>query len=450
LSEKVTLLSFARRLLATTQDDTLSRRLAGGAILALLVNLLGIAMAFGAELVLTNVLGATTYGIYAYVLAWVNVMTLFATLGYQQGLLRFLGSYLALKERGRARAVIRHAEQRVTWAGVGIATFGMATVFAFADQIQTTLARTFFVGLAIVPPLALLRVRASVVRGLGGIVSALVPDMVMREAVTMLLVGGAAAVLLTAVTAPMAMGAMLIGSCMGVLVVTSSQYYRDARRWEATPTEEHRSEWNRSAIILLVLSGTQLGLRQAEVILLGWLVDTTTAGFYAVTLRVANLVTFPLLATNVVFLPTIAGLYARNDRNGLKRQIANWVKWSSVCAMFIALPLFMLAEPILSLFGETFSAAGLALRIVLVGQLVNGSIGSVGFVLIMTGHERLAATIVAVVAPCSLTFLVVVISIFGLEGAAIARAATLIGLNIINAIYVWKRLKIVPGLFAAK
>ena len=302
-------------------------------------------MAFGAELVLTNVLGATTYGIYAYVLAWVNVMTLIATLGYQQGLLRFVGSYLALKERGLARAVIRHAERRVTWAGVGIATFGTATVFAFADQIQTKLAHTFFVGFAIVPPLALLRVRASVVRGFGGVFSALVPDMVMREAVTMLLVGGAATLLLTAVTAPIAMGAMLTGTCMGMLVVSLSQYYRAAMRSETAPTEEHRAEWNRSATMILVLSGTQLALRQAEVILLGWLVDTTTAGFYAVTLRVANLVTFPLLATNVVFLPAIAALYACNDRSGLRRQFNNWVRWATISAMLIALPLFLTRTP---------------------------------------------------------------------------------------------------------
>jgi O-antigen/teichoic acid export membrane protein len=378
------------------------------------------------------------------------MLTLVATLGYQQGLLRFIGSYLALKERGLVCAVIRYAERRVTLAGVGIATFATATVFVLANQIQTNLAHTFFVGFAIVPPLALLRVRASVVRGFGGVFSALVPDMVMREAVTILFVGGAAAVLSTAVTAPIAMGAVLAGSCMGMLLVSVSQYYRDALKWKTAPIEEHRSEWNRSAIILLVLSGTQLALRQAEVILLGWLVDTTTAGFYAVTLRVANLVTFPLLATNIVFLPAIAALYATNDHTGLQHQFANWVKWSTISATIIALPLFLFAELILSLFGAPFGAAGPALRIVLVGQLVNGSIGSVGFVLIMTGHERLAATIVAVFAPCSLIFLVLLIFAFGLEGAAIARASTLIGINIINAIYVWRRLKIGPGLFVAK
>lgn len=361
-------------------------------------------MAFGAELVLTRVLGSTTYGVYAYVLAWLNLLTLIATLGYQQGLLRFIASYLALKERGLARAVIHYAQRRVTLAGLGIAAVATATVFAIADRIQTNLVHTFFVGFAIIPPLALLRVRASVVRAFGGVFSALVPDMVMRDAVTMLLVGGAAAVLSTAVTAPIAMGAMLTGSCMGLLVISVSQYYRKAFKSVTVPNEEHRSEWNRSAIMLLVLSGTQLALRQAEVILLGWLVDTTTAGFYAVTLRVANLVSFPLLATNIVFLPAIAALYAINDRTGLQHQFANWVRWSTISAIIIALPIFLFAESILSLFGAPFRAAGTALRIVLVGQLVNGSIGSVGFMLIMTGHERLATTIVAVFAPCSLIF----------------------------------------------
>ena len=448
-SYSTNLLALARSLLATTHGEPLSYRLARGSILAFALHLAGIATAFGAELVLTRVLGSKTYGIYAYVLAWVNVLAIIATLGYQQGLLRFVGAYLALKERTLAGAVIRHAVRRVTWAGVCIATFATVTVFAFTNQIQTDLVHTFFVGFAIVPPLALLHVSSSVVRSFGGVYSALVPEMVIREAAVLLLVGGAAIVLPKGVTAPIAMGAMLAGSCMGMLLVRVSRYYRDALKSVTGPIEEHRSEWNRSSMMLLLLSGTQLALRQAEVIVLGWLVDTATAGLYAVTLRVANFVAFPLLATNIVFLPAIAGLYARNERAGLQRQLANWVWWSTIGAMLIALPLFLFPEPILSLFGASFSAAASALRIVVVGQLVNGSIGSVGLLLIVTGHERLATTIVAVFAPCSLVFLGVFIFAFGLEGAAIARATTIIGLNIVYAIYVWRRLNIVPGLFLA-
>ena len=103
----INLLCVARRFLAATPSETLTHQLARGTVLAFAINVLGIAMAFGAELVLARVLGSKTYGVYAYVLAWVNVLTLIATLGYQQGLLRFVGAYLALKERGLVRAVIR-------------------------------------------------------------------------------------------------------------------------------------------------------------------------------------------------------------------------------------------------------------------------------------------------------------------------------------------------------
>ncbi len=70
------------RLLNEIRNDTLARRLARGTFTAIAINLLAILMAFSAELVLTHVLGATTYGIYAFVFAWVNLLTLVATLGF--------------------------------------------------------------------------------------------------------------------------------------------------------------------------------------------------------------------------------------------------------------------------------------------------------------------------------------------------------------------------------
>lgn len=436
--------SRAVRLLNVIRNDALARRLARGTLTAIAINLLAILMAFSAELVLTHVLGATTYGIYAFVFAWVNILTLVATLGFQQGLLRFVGTYRALGEDGLVRAVAKFAERYVSSIGIVIALTGALVIFVFRGQIQKHMADTFLIGLAVVPVLSLLRIRASVTQACGGVASAMLPDMVVRETTVFFLVGGAALLTSMTLTAPLAMAAMLTGTCFGFLLVSLSPHYRGAVTGVVEHGGRNRSKWIRTALLLAAISGTQLALRQVEIISLGWLTDTTVSGFYAVTLRIANLLSLPLLAANVVFLPTIAAIHARNDHAELQRQVSNWILWTTVGAIVIALPLFLFAETVLSLFGEPFRAASVALRILLVGQLINGSLGSVGFILIMTGNERLAAIIVGVVAPISLISQLVLISYFGIEGAASARTATLIGLNIIYAAFVWKYLKIRP------
>jgi len=432
------------QLLNSICNDALTRRLARGTLIAIAINLVSILMAFSAELVLTNVLGAISYGIYAFVFAWVNILTLLATLGFQQGLLRFVGTYRALGERGLVRAVAKFAERYVSSIGIVIAIAGAMAIFIFDGQIQKQMADTFLIGLVIVPVLALLRIRASVAQACGGVSSALLPDMFLRETTVFSLVGGAALFTSVTMTAPLAMGAMMTGTCFGFILASLSPRYRDAVTGVVEHGGSNRSKWIRTALLLAALSGTQLALRQAEIIFLGWLTDTTVSGFYAVTLRIASLLSLPLLAANVVFLPTIAAIHAKNDHAELQRQVSNWILWTTVGAIVIALPLFLFADTVLSLFGEPFRSASVALRILLVGQLVNGAVGSVGFVLIMTGNERLAATIVGVVAPFALISQFILISYFGIEGAASARMATLIGLNMIYAIFVWKRLRIRP------
>ena len=171
---------------------------------------------------------------------------------------------------------------------------------------------------------------------------------------------------------------------------------------------------------------------------------------YAVACRTADLVAFALAAINTIFIPHIAALHAQGDRSGLQAMVTTTSRWASLSALVVALPLFALPGLVLSVFGDAFASGSTALRILLLGQLVNATAGSVDPMLTMTGHERQAAVVLGGAAIGQIALCVALIPGFGAEGAAVANALTVVGWNLAMAALVWKKLRIVPSVFGRR
>lgn len=70
--------------------------------------------------------------------------------------------------------------------------------------------------------------------------------------------------------------------------------------------------------------------------------------------------------------------------------------------------------------------------------------GSVGFLMTMTGHEREAARVVAGAALANVALNAALVPPFGLSGAAVATAVSLVGWNAVLLTRARTRLGIVP------
>ncbi|MBA7669784.1 hypothetical protein ES703_77918 [subsurface metagenome] len=76
-------------------------------------------------------------------------------------------------------------------------------------------------------------------------------------------------------------------------------------------------------------------------------------------------------------------------------------------------------------FGPEFTQSHTPLAILAVGQLVNAGMGSVGFLLNMTGHERDVARTLLITAGLNILLNLALIPPFGMAGAASATAVSL-------------------------
>jgi O-antigen/teichoic acid export membrane protein len=169
-------------------------------------------------------------------------------------------------------------------------------------------------------------------------------------------------------------------------------------------------------------------------IMLGVWANNADVAVYNVAQRTAMLTTFVLIAVNSIAAPKFAAMYRAGQHDALRRTAINS---SRLMVLFAVLPLTFLltfSEPILSIFGTEFTSGSVPLRILAIGQFINVATGSVGYLLAMTGHEKLLRNNVAIAAATTLVLGGGLIPTLGILGGALATAS---GVALQNLLSVW-------------
>ena len=157
-------------------------------------------------------------------------------------------------------------------------------------------------------------------------------------------------------------------------------------------------QWLGVSVPLVFVDGSFLILNQTDTLLIGAMLGTKFVGIYNVAVNTASWVSFILVAVNAIAAPEFASLYAQGDRLGLQRLTSTIARWMFWPALLVATNLILCADPVLNLFGAEFVAGKWVMVALILGQLVNVGAGSVGYLLIMTGHQKQCATVVGLCA----------------------------------------------------
>ncbi len=165
---------------------------------------------------------------------------------------------------------------------------------------------------------------------------------------------------------------------------------------------------------------------------------------YAAAVRVAQALILFLTAVSYMFSPFVADLHERDERdklNGLFKSITRWTLAGTIPLLL----LFMIAPgPVLKVFGGNYAAGTSWLRVLLIGQTVNVSVGAAGFVLIMVGRTTWDLAVYASSFVLDLVIAIVLVPHLGPMGAAIAQATTLVFSNALRLYLVWRFVHIQP------
>jgi O-antigen/teichoic acid export membrane protein len=105
------------------------------------------------------------------------------------------------------------------------------------------------------------------------------------------------------------------------------------------------------------------------------------------------------------------------------------VRTAFIFAISLGIVLIFWGKGVLSIFGEEFIAAHSALIALVIGRLAHVAFGPGPLLLSMTGHERTVATIMVLAVLGNIAANLILIPIFGILGAAVVSASTIIVLR---------------------
>lgn len=231
------------------------------------------------------------------------------------------------------------------------------------------------------------------------------------------------------------------GVCQAWRWLSAHLHFRD-RRQQSEYEIVHSTEFSRTSRAFLVMSLAQFMQQVVCVLIAGAMLSNADLGLFKSAERMALLISFILMVINAVFPPRFASLYHRGDIQGLSRL----ARQGALLGVLMAAPLLLvcLVFPawVLGWFGQGFNEASTLLRIIAIAQLVNVATGSVGFLLNMTGYEKLMRNIALLCNVVGIMLFVLFILLWGAVGAAVGLASILVVQNIVMLFFVWRKLGI--------
>jgi O-antigen/teichoic acid export membrane protein len=399
---------------------------------------------FALNVVLGRVLGAEAAGIYFICFTTATIAATIGRVGLDNALVRFIAADVS---HGRWTEARRHHRTAVA---ICVACSSLIAVIIFFGS--DVLSRDVFLDERVNAPMRVMAL-AIVPLSLSVLVSrSLLGLSLIRDSIL------AFSILPTGIALA---GTWLLASSWGVdgaiaaylIAVTAAFLYGWIAWNRALAGRPSTSEANNAAspTMVLLTSGAplligallQLSIQMSGTLMLGAWSDKTQVGVFAVAWRTAALISFALLAINTIAQPKFAALFARREMEALAASARKVTMLMTVCAAPIFLVFVLAPRFVMGIFGSEFAVGGSTLQVLAIGQFFNVVSGSVGILLMMSGHEREYRDSQIATAAVVVTLNILLIPAYGALGAAIGAAAALIVQNMLFGYFVWRRLGIV-------
>lgn len=190
---------------------------------------------------------------------------------------------------------------------------------------------------------------------------------------------------------------------------------------------------------MTISAAAYLLLQNTDILVLKKFAPYSEVAYYGRAVQLAKLVSLVLYAVVAAYATRIAELFALKQFEQLKNEIRQSTRLIFVLTLPAVALLILFSDFFLGLFGADYKSAGTALSILLIGQILNATTGTIGMYMNMTGEHNRLQTVFVTAVIFNLILDILLIPIYGMKGAAIATAATTIAWNLYCVIYLYRK-----------
>ncbi|MEO6167437.1 MAG: polysaccharide biosynthesis C-terminal domain-containing protein [Chitinophagales bacterium] len=391
------------------------------------------------SLLITNLLGAAAYGVFSYGFSWVNLLAVFSCMGFEQLALKELPAYRVQGRNELMKGYFLYATRRILLISCSVTVILFLITYFLRHPADELLRKGLMLALPVLPVIAMINLRFAWLRSFQFNSLSQFPDKVLRPLLLLLLLG--CGYLLFADT--MNVWMVIVMSVISIIVAWATGNMLVQRKVLNTvsgvvPLFE-KAKWNRLAFSLFMVNGIYFYLTQVQILVLGAFSGAAETGVFAIATRLSDLEGYMLFALNIVLAPLISKLFAEGKTAELQSVITRSLWFGFLFSAPLIFCFLLFPGFFLGLFGDEFGDGNFILVLLTLSQIVNFATGSVGYMLTMTGHQKIAMQLLVACALFTTFLSFLLIPTFGKEGAAIAAAANNVVLNVAMAIAVYRK-----------
>lgn len=409
-------------------------------VIAFGIKLLGAVLSFAFNLAVARQLGAAGTGSFGLALTTATLAATVSLFGLDFILLRTVAGDLKVGAKAEARGAIRTVVRAVVISALtvalitGTAAIPMMTWLLDDPRMDSALTLAAF---AIVP-VALMRTASVGLRSTGQILLAQWLDGPLSMLITLSIFG-----ILLAMGTTVEVRYLFLGYTAATVLVCLLAWLRNrtiVRDWPASTDVPLRPMLAQSwRVSLTVLS--MLAIEWLTMMIVGSRGDAAMVGQLRTSLQITSLINLIVVTFDSVMGPRIAAAHRVGDNSAIKRTWRNSIVLMGTISAPLLLLCLMVPEWLLGLFGPEFPAAAPALRILVIGQIINVLTGPAGSTLVMTGREvwslRISMAALVLLVALGLTL----VPLYGLIGAACTVSSVIAFRNLAAATVILRTLK---------
>ncbi|MGC4110226.1 MAG: polysaccharide biosynthesis C-terminal domain-containing protein [Nocardioides sp.] len=404
------------------------RSAAKGGAITLAGSALSAVLGFVLNLMFARHLGAHGAGIVLQSIAVFTIALSFGKLGLDTTAVWCLPRFL-ISERGKVKpaligllvpALVTSLLADLVWLGL----VELPGVHVFSGEVHDAmLLSAIFLPAAVVMTVALASTRA-----FGGVVpfnligNVIVPGLRPIGMLVVIAMGGYATAAAFSWALP-----WLVGAVAALVVVV-----RQVRRREdlaGLPWQRDR-EVDREIFSYSLPRSVMAGLEQAilwlDVILVGSILGATQSGIYGSAARFVSAGVVVFTALRIVVAPRFSAMIAAREIDDLSHLYLVTTRWIVLFGSPAYLVLAVFSPTVLGWFGHRFTSGATAMTILCLGSIAILAAGNVQSLLLMSGQIRLGLVNKATVLACNLGLNLWLIPTMGINGAAVAWAASMV------------------------
>jgi O-antigen/teichoic acid export membrane protein len=420
----------------TLSEQDATRKQVRGSSLFLFGRMLSLGVNFFTQVLLVRYLSTTDFGVFAYGLAVVSFFRLFATLGLQDAIPRFVPIYQENGEYGKVFGTIFLAVGAVLAAGIVMvvlvcvapqillpfmhdrspSSLGVLPILIFLVPVEATdlLLDGLFASFAGTRDIFVRRY----LLGPGLKFGVVVPLLWMKSTAIFLAYG----YLLAAAT-----GVLVYGSLLIKLLRERGILQRFRFKEIDFPTRE-----TLAFVLPGLVSALAMCICPVNALLLGRLGTMSDVAFYRAVGPIAELNNIVFSSFTLLYTPLAARLFARADYRAINGLYWRTAAWMSVLSFPIFAVTFSLAKPLtMFLYGARYAPSGPVLALLSLGTHFNVLFGFNLQTLKVIKRWRYVVRVSALTAVANLVVSTALIKQFGTLGAGIGSAVTLLGYNLL-------------------